>query len=134
MFVCLESSFPKLLTVSKDHPTVLIEKIDRPSSVQDLTVPFDVPQIHILHTVRMVPMHDGVTPFSQQDCLAIGSVLPLQIVISHTRRWWDGDARSEYDGSHLDFKYEVQASPNDWTIGGQKKGHFRAKVSLLDYP
>ena len=76
----------------------------------------------------MHPLHERARKFTQQDFLAIGSVLPLRVVISHTRRWWDGVARSSYDGTLLDFKYEVQALPDDWTIGGQKKGHFSAKV------
>ena len=59
----------------------------------------------------------------------MGSVLPLQVSISHTRRWWAGVARSSCDGILLDFKYEVQALPDDWTIGGQKKGQFSTKVS-----
>lgn len=111
-----------------DHPSISIEKIDRPSQIQNLTVPFDIPQIHVLHTVRMLPMPSGAAPFTQQDFLAIGSVLPLRVVVAHTRMWWDGYTRSKYDGSPLDFKYEVQAFPNDWTVGGQKKGHFSAKA------
>ena len=77
----------------------------------------------------MRPLHDCAAPFFQQNILAIGSVLPLQIVISHTRKWWDSDARSSCDCNLLHFKYEMQALPDDWTIGGQKKGHFSAKVS-----
>ena len=103
--------------------------MDRPSPTQRLTVPFDVPHVHVLHTVRMHPLRDRARSFLQQDFLAMGSVLPLQVSISHTRRWWAGVARSSYDGILLDFKYEVQALPDDWTIGGQKKGQFSTKVS-----
>ena len=77
----------------------------------------------------MHPFHDRAGPSSQHDCLGIGSVLPLQVIVNHTRDWWDSNARSRYDDKPLDFKYEVQALPDDWTVGGQKKGHFSAKVS-----
>lgn len=92
-------------------------------------MPFNVPHVQILHTVRLHPLHDPAAPCLQQDFLAIGSALPLKVVTRHTRRWCDGDAGSRYDGNPLDFKYEVHALPEDWTIGGQKKGHFSAKVS-----
>ena len=74
-------------------------------------------------------MHDRAGSSLQHDCLGIGSVLPLQVIVNHTRNWWDSNARSRYDDKPLDFKYEVQALPDDWTVGGQKKGHFSAKVS-----
>ena len=77
----------------------------------------------------MHPLHDRTGPSLQHDCLSIGSVLPLEVIINHTRNWWDNNARSRYDGNPFNFKYEVQALPEDWTVGGQKKGHFSAKVS-----
>lgn len=125
----LSFSFPTLLTLLQIHPSISFKNIDRLSPTQRLTVPFDVPHVHVLHTVRMHPLHDHAMPFLQQGFLAMGSVLPLQVFISHTRRWWTGVARSSYDGIPLDFKYEVQALPDDWTIGGQKKGQFSTKVS-----
>lgn len=77
----------------------------------------------------MHPLHDHAAPRLQQDPLALGSVFPVELVIRHTRKWWDVDAGSRYEGTPLDFRYEVQALFDDWTIGGQKKGHFSAKVS-----
>ena len=118
-----------LLTLSQDHQTISFNNIDQMSPAQHLTVPFDVPHVHILHTVQMQHLHDRARPSLQQDCLRIGSVLPLQVVISHTSNWWDGNAESSYDGNPLDFRYEVQALSDDWAVGGQKKGHFSAKVS-----
>lgn len=77
----------------------------------------------------MHPPHSRAAPCVQQGSLAIGSVLPLQVVICHTRKWWDNEAGSRDDSNALDFRYEVHAPPDDWTIGGQRKGHFSAKVS-----
>ena len=79
----------------------------------------------------MHPPYDRAASCVQQGYLAIGSVLPLQVVICHTRKWWDEEAGSRDEGNPLDFKYEVHAPPDDWTIGGQRKGHFSAKVSYL---
>ena len=97
--------------------------------MQRLTVPFDLPHVHVLHTIRMYPLHNGAAPPLQQNFIAIGVVWPLEVIISHTRKWWDGDVRSSCDGEPLEFKYEVHALPDDWTIGGAKTGHFTAKVS-----
>lgn len=78
----------------------------------------------------MHPPHNPAAPCVQQGYLAIASVLPLQVVICHTRKWWYDEAGSRDDGKPLDFKYEVHTSSDDWTIGGQRKGHFSAKVSF----
>lgn len=113
---------------------ISLKDVDRPSPTHHLTVPFDVPHVQILHTVRLHPLHDHAAPRLQQGSLAIGSVLPLELIIRHTRKWWDGDGGSRYEGKPLDFRYEVQALSDDWTIGGQKKGHFSAKVSYSGDP
>lgn len=113
----------------QDHRTISFRNIDRPSPTQKLTVPFDIPHVQILHTVQMHPLHNHAAPFLLPGFLAIGSALPLKMAIRHTRKWWDSDARSRYEGIPLDFRYEVHALSDDWTIGGQRKGHFSAKVS-----
>ena len=77
----------------------------------------------------MHPLHNRSSPGLQQESLAIGSVLVLKVIICHTRKWWDDDAGSRNDGDPLGFTYEVHALPDDWAIGGQKKGSFSAKVS-----
>ena len=120
-----------MLTSYQDNSIISLKNCDRISPPQHLTVPFAVPQVHILHTVNMHPLHHQAPPFLQQDFLVTGSILPLQVVISHTRKWWDGYTRSSRDANPLGFKYEVHASPDDWTIGGQKVGHFSAEVSYL---
>lgn len=118
-----------VLILSQDHPKIFLQGIGLPSPPQCLTVPFDVPHVQILHTIHMHAVHDGTVPCLQQDTLAIRSALPLEVVVRHTRKWWDGKAGSRYDDEPIDFTYEVHALPDDWTIGGQKKGHFSAKVS-----
>ena len=79
----------------------------------------------------MHPLHQQVAPYLQQGLLVAGSVLPLEVVISHTRKWWDGVTRSSREPNLLEFKYEVHATPDDWTIGGQRVGRFSAEVSYL---
>ena len=120
-----------MLTFHQDNSTISLKNFDRLSPPQHLTVPFAVPQVHILHTISMHPLHHQAVPPLQQDFLVIGSVLPLEVVISHTRKWWDCDTRSSRDANLLDFKYEVHAPPDDWTIGGRKVGRFSAEVSYL---
>ena len=122
-------SFVTLLTLSKDHKTISLKNNDRQPPMQHLAVPFDLPHVSILHTVRMRSLHDGATPFLHPDVLAMGSVLPLEVVISYTRKWWDSHPRSSYDDNILEFKYEVHALADDWIVGGQKRGRFSAKAS-----
>ena len=120
IFVLDVADFPQ------DHPTISFKDVDPPSPRQHVTVPFEVPYVQILHTVRM---HHRAGLRGLPDYVAIGSALPLRVVIRHTRQWWGGDIRSGNDGNALVFQYEVHALPDDWIIGGQKKGHFSAQVS-----
>lgn len=53
----------------------------------------------------------------------------MELSISYTRRW--DLAASEARPRALSFCYEVQANPDIWLVGGQRKGHFSAKVSII---
>ncbi|KAK4698015.1 trafficking protein particle complex subunit 10, partial [Lecanoromycetidae sp. Uapishka_2] len=124
----------------EDHKMVLLpdgNATDLP--MQHLTVPVEVPQMHIIHNARLRSLIVVESDTSEPTTLSVGQALPMELVISHNRQW-GGDSHPSVDSEVLDFVYEVQASPDVWLIGGQKKAHFSAKedetrtFSLLLYP
>jgi len=123
----------------EDHKTILLDGAYIISPLQQLIVPVGIPQVHVVHTARLRPFIKPESPRSDLHTLAIGQGLPMELIITHTRKW-HSDSRQEADSQPLDFIYEVQANPDIWLIGGQRKAHFSARadqpmrVSLLLYP
>ena len=92
--------------------------------MQYLTVPVDVPQVQILHTVRLKQSY-GASAIMDQDIVPIGKGVPMELTINYTRSW--DFARIHSPGSDtMDFCYELQTTP-DWLIGGQRVGHYTAR-------
>lgn len=98
------------------------------SKLQYLTVPVDIPQMEVVHTAYL-KLHHGLQKVSPElDYVAVAQPIPAELVIKHTRRWLT-EMESQPSNEALDFCYEVQANPDTWLIGGQRKAHFKAQVS-----
>ena len=113
----------------QDSPTLALEPvIPNGSQRHYLTVPFDLPSTHFVHTVRLqLPNQDAVSKLGSCGT-AIDQPLSMQLEISHTRQW-DADLTPDSEADTREFFYEVHASPDTWLIGGQRRAKFRAKVS-----
>lgn len=122
-----------------DHRMIHLDAASKDSPLQHLIVPVEMPHMHVVHTARLGAIVKFKSLSSDSITLAIGEALPMELVIAHTRRWHN-DNKQEANSQPLDFVYEVQASPDIWLIGGQRKGHFSANAgdtrtfSLLLYP
>lgn len=60
---------------------------------------------------------------------AVGQAIPAELVIKHTRGW-SNQTGAESKDEQLEFYYEVHTHPDTWLVGGQRKAHFSARVSL----
>ena len=105
--------------------------------MQYLTVPVDVPQVQVLHIVRM-KQSQPISSDIELNTAPIGTAVPMELAITYTRYWDDQPRQSQGNGT-LDFCYELQSN-SDWLIGGQRKGHYTAReeevltFSLLLWP
>ena len=105
--------------------------------MQYLTVPVDVPQVQILHIVRLKQSHLIISDI-ELHAVPIGKAVPMELIITYTR-YWDDPQRQRPRNETLDFYYEMQAN-SDWLIGGQRKTHYTASedevltFSLLLWP
>lgn len=89
-------------------------------------VPFEIPEIPIVVTGRLETFNCGGGP-GEGRFAGMDHSLLAELSLSYSRHW----SKSTDVGSEkyaLNITYEVHASPEMWLIGGQRKGHFSAKV------
>ena len=95
--------------------------------MQHLTVPVEIPQMQVVHTARLRRLAEP-SDSPRRDSVPIGQGIPMELTISHTRSW-DTEQLREREGQALDFCFEVQADPEVWIVGGQRRAHFSSQVS-----
>ncbi|KAI4267872.1 MAG: hypothetical protein L6R38_008056 [Xanthoria sp. 2 TBL-2021] len=112
---------------AENSATALPQAIDS-RNLLELMVPFEIPEIPIVVTGRLETFNCGGGP-GEGRFAAMDHSLLAELSLSYSRHWSKStDVTSENDA--LNITYEVQASPDVWLIGGQRKGHFSAKVQI----
>lgn len=53
-------------------------------------------------------------------------MISAELCLRHTRRWCTSASR-EYAGQPLECSYELHANPENWLIGGRRRGNFLAR-------
>ena len=109
----------------QDSRIIPLDSVGGVLPVQHLTVPVDIPEIHVVHTACLRSFEGHLMPPLGTPYLAVGQALPLKLILEHTRQWGP-EGRNEEE---LDFCYEIQASSDTWLVGGQRSARFSAKVS-----
>lgn len=95
--------------------------------VRQIIVTIEAPGVPILHTATLRIAGEDDRRRWHDRTLEVGQVVAAEITIRHTRRWAaPGSSHQEAD-TPLDFVYEIQASPESWVIGGQRRARFSAK-------
>jgi hypothetical protein len=91
--------------------------------LHSIKISVPLPRLHILHTASL-SLSTAASFVSQ------GSVVPATILVTHTRRWDSpsaiATATSASSDDPLDFFLEVDAPPDTWLIGGQRRTRFTA--------
>jgi len=90
---------------------------DVPSRV--IVIPVDIPTPPIVATASL-----ELDPRST-EALIIGEVLLANLRISYTRNW--AASESAQGNEQLELSFEVMAPPENWVIGGMRKGYFAAE-------
>lgn len=86
--------------------------------------------MHIVHTACLKRLKT-FSHLPQLDCVPIGEGIPVELTLIYTRRW-DDCRTQETRNQALDFCFEVQANPNLWVIGGQRRAHYSAMVRITN--
>lgn len=95
---------------------------------QYLTVPFDLPHVDFVHTAQLSRISDRNSSTEDSTTIILDHPVPMQLSISHTRQWTLEEKAGNIPET-VDFEYELQADPDIWLIGGQRKARYSAKVS-----
>ncbi|KAH8698383.1 putative TMEM1 family protein [Talaromyces proteolyticus] len=96
-----------------------------------IVIPVDVPEVQVVHTAELRLYTEnlaGQPPLQQQQqhpYAAVGHMIAAELVLRHTRRWCFQRTESQ-DSSQLEFGYEMHVNPEQWLIGGRRRGHFTA--------
>lgn len=96
------------------------------SKPQFLTVPVDIPHVGAVHTAS-IQFRGQKDTQAKIKVAKIGQPINAELVIKHTRQWLDQAGQQTYDKTP-EFLYEIQANPETWLIGGQKRAHFFSRV------
>jgi hypothetical protein len=91
--------------------------------IHSVRISVPLPRLHILHTAKISLLRPAAF-------LSQGSIIPAIISVAQTRRWESPPMIASMTSSSaddpLDFFLEVDAPPDTWLIGGQRRTGFRA--------
>ena len=85
----------------------------------------------VVITARL-DLSEGLSESEEASIATIDQALPAELVIKHSRYWASGPDSVPADEA-IEIAYEIQANPDNWLVGGQRKAHFLAKVSIAEY-
>ncbi|KAL8867365.1 MAG: hypothetical protein Q9174_005712 [Haloplaca sp. 1 TL-2023] len=113
-----------LQTWHKEHSSISLPEDINPRTTLELTVPVEIPTVPAVFTawldIQGYSTGDGEYRSAPADQPLLAN---LSILWS---RYWDIDARHP-DDEPLHITCEIDANPDVWLIGGQRKIHFSAK-------
>lgn len=96
-----------------------------------ITIPVDVPQMRVVHTVSLNLLEPPANANSQVRQRTVGQAIPAELKLKQSREWDIQSGEERNRSETLSFCYELEASPDIWLIGGQRKAQFVAKVQIL---
>ncbi|KAI9759131.1 MAG: hypothetical protein M4579_002578 [Chaenotheca gracillima] len=125
-----------LQTWHQEHSVIDLRDTETTSLTRQITIPVEVPNIQILHTVDLHVPGFVVDQASNPRIAAIGQMLPAEVQITHSRTWdqgliQDDEHATEVEDEEYEFLYEVHANPESWIIGGRKRAKFSARAGQL---
>ncbi|KAF7507617.1 hypothetical protein GJ744_010287 [Endocarpon pusillum] len=98
---------------------------DPPS--RQIVIPVDIPKPPIVVTTSLY------VDSRHTEAVTIGEALLADLQISVTRDWAAAESLAEKD-VQLQISFEVLAPPDDWTIGGTRKGRLPAQDPVQSMP
>ncbi|KAG0154912.1 TMEM1 family protein, putative [Penicillium digitatum] len=91
-----------------------------------IIIPVDVPEIQVVHTADLQLQPKPTTGPGPSTHAAVGQMITAELSLRHTRRWCSPANRENAD-QPLECSYEIHASPDQWQIGGRRRGNFLAR-------
>jgi hypothetical protein len=100
-------------------------------SAKSVLIPVDVPSVPILVTAD-IKLNPEPSTITKLDCegiptVCVNQMLPATLHLKWTRRW-DTDT-SKGQRPPLNISFDVTSPPDQWLIGGRRRGHLRVPAS-----
>ncbi|OQD92855.1 hypothetical protein PENSOL_c037G05552 [Penicillium solitum] len=109
----------------KNNPTILLPA--QPTiPTRRIIIPVDVPEIQVVHTADLQLQPKPTTDPGPSTHAAVGQMITAELCLRHTRRWCSPATRENAD-QPLECSYEIHANPDQWQIGGRRRGNFLAR-------
>ncbi|KAL9615048.1 MAG: hypothetical protein Q9167_000471 [Letrouitia subvulpina] len=107
-----------------EHPVIPLHHTPIHSTLYNLIIPVEIPSIPIVVTAYL----DLVVPSNSSSggAAAIGQAIPAELNIRQSINWAIDDKTDSHDEIN-GFFYEIQANPDVWLVGGQRRTHFNLK-------
>ncbi|KAI9884470.1 MAG: hypothetical protein M1823_003743 [Watsoniomyces obsoletus] len=109
----------------EQHLPIWLSSDAASTSNRTLTLPVEVPQVPVVHTVDLVLVDHEGKPLTSSPTATVGHLLAAELHLEHTRLW---DAPGVSTSEAIDLVYEIQGDSETWLVGGRRRGHFRAKA------
>ena len=127
---CLQTWHQNNAHVTLDHQAT------SPELHRSITISVDVPQVDFVHNVSISLLgQDRRFCKAEPDILVLGQSINARLTVTNTRAWsthaifQSRHSDDESAGrSHVDFIFDIQPDPDCWLVGGQRRGHFKAKA------
>ncbi|KAJ5480319.1 hypothetical protein N7530_005828 [Penicillium desertorum] len=109
----------------KNNPTIQLPT--QPTiPTRRIIIPVDVPEIQVVHTADLQLQPKPTTDPWPSTHAAVGQMIVAELCLRHTRRWCSPATRENAD-QPLECSYEIHANPDQWQIGGRRRGNFLAR-------
>ncbi|CAG8896238.1 unnamed protein product [Penicillium nalgiovense] len=108
----------------KNNPTIQLPA--QPTiPTRRIIIPVDVPEIQVVHTADLQLQPKSTTDPGPSTHAAVGQMIVAELCLHHTRRWCS--PATENADQPLECSYEIHANPDQWQIGGRRRGNFLAR-------
>lgn len=121
-----------LMEWHQKHPTISLPQQPTIPS-RHVVIPVDIPEVQVVHTAELRlsnnPSKDDSSKENQPTHAAVGQMIAAELRLRHTRRWCSPghqEHASHSDGA-LEFAYDLHANPEQWLVGGRRRGNFLAR-------
>ena len=124
-----------LKTWHQDNTRVTLEQDIATRELQrSITISVDIPRVDFVHRVSLSFQGERKYPQNDPQIVVLGQPVKARLAISNTRNWSNeaifGAIRSGESNSLKRFYFDVQAEPDSWLVGGQRRGHFKASNNV----
>ncbi|KAJ9665420.1 hypothetical protein H2201_004498 [Coniosporium apollinis] len=102
------------------------------STTRRVVVTVTLPKAHVVHTARLHLLNQEQASSRTPPTVAVGEPLMAMLCVKHTRQWNSPSATKTAAGladasDPIEFTYTIDAQPDTWLIGGQRRAHFSAR-------